>query len=196
MIRHTARILFFICLSVTVIHAQQRFKGGITGGFNFSQIDGDDLIGFNKPGFNAGGYVSAILSDRWQLSMELLYSQQGSKQNPRDGLNAPFDKIALNFVEVPILINFLEWKFHVHTGVSYARLIDAEIIDITGVNVTDNIELNQGILSYIVGVTYFSNEKLGFNFRWFKALNDLQAKEGTNKWLGRSFSLRILYLLN
>ena len=174
----------------------QRFKGGLIAGANFSQIDGDDLAGFHKPGLNAGAYVSAILADRWQLSIEMLFSQQGSKWSSNDGLNTAFDKIALNMVEVPLILNFEEWKFHVQAGASYARLIDSSIISITGEDVSDTIELNSNVFSYVLGVTFFSNDKLGYNFRWFKAFNDLQAQEGTNRWLGRSFSLRVLYLLN
>ncbi len=179
----------------TTLHAQ-RFKGGVIGGFNFSQIDGDNLAGFNKVGLNGGGYVSAILADRWQLSVEMLFSQQGSKLNPRDGFNAAFDKVALNFVEVPVMINFKEWKFHVQAGVSYANLINSELISVTGEDVTDQVPLQSSIFSYVVGVTFFPGEKLGYNFRWFKTFNDLRADEGSNTWLGRSFSLRLLYLFN
>ncbi len=96
--------LLSLILMVTIIdeNKAQRFIGGAIGGFNFSQIDGDELAGFHKFGFNVGGYVSAVLAERWQLSMELLFSQQGSKLSSRDGFNAAFDRIHLNFVEVPL----------------------------------------------------------------------------------------------
>ena len=191
----TVLFLLVFLVGYTALQAQ-RFKGGLIAGGNFSQIDGDDLAGFHKVGISGGGYVAAILADRWQLSIEMLFSQQGSKWSQSDGLSAAFDKIALNFVEVPVLLNFEEWKFHVQAGASYGRLINSSVISITGEDVSESIDLNPNIFSYVIGVTFFSNEKLGYNFRWFKAFNDLQAQEGSNRWLGRSFSLRVLYLFN
>lgn len=174
----------------------QRFIGGITGGMNISQIDGDDLAGYNKVGLIGGGYVSTILSDRWQLSLELLYSQQGSRQSSSDGFYGTFDKIQLNFVEVPVLINFKEWKFHVQGGLSYLRLIDRKLIETTGVDVTDQFPLQEGTFSMIFGLTYFSSEQWGYNFRWTKGIQDLQKGTGNSRWLVKNISFRILYLFN
>ena len=160
---------------------------------NISQIDGDDLAGFHKVGINGGGYVSAVLSDRWQLSIEMLYSQQGSRLSNNDPLSATFDKIQLNFVEVPVLINFLEWKFHVQGGIAYHRLIDSKLIEVTGVDVSDNFPLNEGTLGIIFGATYFPSDRWGYNFRWTKGLQDLQEGTGNPRWVVRNISFRILY---
>ena len=49
----------------------QRFEASVVAGVNLSQLDGDKLNGFHLVGANVGGKVSAILGDRWQLSMEM-----------------------------------------------------------------------------------------------------------------------------
>ncbi|MBK7874113.1 MAG: PorT family protein [Saprospiraceae bacterium] len=182
----------FVLLSANV--QAQRFVGGAVAGFNLSQIDGDLLAGFNKIGVNAGGKVAAVLSDRWQLSLELLYSQQGASRSKSDDLSSSYDKIKLNFVEAPVMINFKEWKFHVSAGVSYARLIDFKVIDFTGLDVSDQQDFNENIFALHLGATYYFNEKVGFEVRWFRALSDLQAQEDSSALLGRSISCRAIYL--
>ena len=142
-------------LFVNWAHAQ-RFKGGIVGGFNFSQIDGDNMVGYNRFGLNGGGYVATVLSDRWLISTELLFSQRGSRLSSTEPINGIFDRIKLDFLEVPVLINFKEWKFHVQAGFSYARLFDTHIIEITGADITDSIDLNEDLVSVVSRLHIFS----------------------------------------
>ncbi|MEL6944126.1 MAG: hypothetical protein AAFO82_15815, partial [Bacteroidota bacterium] len=66
-------LIIFTLLIVSVLQAQQRFKGAVVAGMNVSQIDGDLLFGFNKFGFNGGVQVSTIFTERWEMSVELLY---------------------------------------------------------------------------------------------------------------------------
>lgn len=183
------------CLFLLAANASaQRFQGGLVAGFNLSQVDGDKLAGFNKIGVNAGGKVAAILSERWQLSLELLYAQQGASRTRTDDPASIYDKIRLNFVEVPVMINFKEWKFHVSGGVSYARLINFEVIDFTGFDISDQQTFNENIFSLQLGATYYFNEKAGFEIRWIRALNDLQAEENASSLIGRTISIRGIYL--
>jgi len=182
-----------LLLALSDVQAQ-RFEGGLVGGFNLSQIDGDKLAGFNKFGFIAGGKVGAILSDRWQLSLEMLFSQQGASRTRSDDPSSAFDKIRLNFVEVPVMINFKEWKFHVNAGVSYARLIDFEVIDFTGVDVSEQQDFNENIFSIALGAIYYFNEDFGFEIRWNRALSDLQAQQAASSFIGRTISVKTIYL--
>ncbi len=192
-VRQWQLFLFWMLLTWTTVQAQ-RFEGGLVGGFNLSQLDGDDLAGFNKIGVVAGGKVGAILSERWQLSLELLFSQQGASRTRSDDPASIYDKIRLNFVEAPVMINFREWKFHVSAGVSYARLIDFEVIDFTGVDITNLQDFNENIFSLNLGITYYFQESAGFEVRWIRALNDLQAQENASSLIGRTVSCKVIYL--
>ena len=182
-----------LLLALSDVQAQ-RFEGGLVGGFNLSQIDGDKLAGFNKIGVTAGGKVGAILSDRWQLSLEMLCSEQGASRTRSDDPSSAFDKIRLNFVEVPVMINFKEWKFHVNAGVSYARLIDFEVIDFTGVDVSEQQDFNENVFSIALGAIYYFNEDFGFEIRWNRALSDLQAQQAASSFIGRTISVKTIYL--
>lgn len=194
--RHFAYHIILIALLVTggtTELSAQRFKAGLIGGVNLAQLDGDKLTGFNKIGFNAGARVSAVLHERWQLSIEMLFAQQGSSRTKTDDLSSVYDKIHLNFVEVPVMINFLEWKFHVSAGFSYARLMNFEVIDVVGTDVSDLQNFNADIFSGILGVTYYFNDHIGLNVRWSKYFNDM-AGENDNQLIGRVIGIRGIYM--
>lgn len=184
------------CLLAVAWQVQaQRFEAGLVAGLNLSQIDGDRLAGFNKPGLVAGVKVATILSDRWQVGLEMLFSQQGSSRTRQDDPASAYDKIRLNAVEVPVLLQFKEWKFHIGGGVSYARLIDFQVIDALGGDVTDTQNFNENTFSLVFNGIYYFRENMGFEVRWFRSLNDLQQLTGANSLIGRSLSLKFVYLL-
>ena len=60
-----------LLLLVTVHLAEaQRFQGGLLGGFNASQVEGDNFKGYNKPGILAGGFVQTDLAPAIFAGME------------------------------------------------------------------------------------------------------------------------------
>lgn len=193
MIRKYVSVLLFICLTQWL--AAQRFEGALIGGVTFAQIDGDRLYGFNKFGFNAGGQVAAILAERWQVSMEISFSQRGSARTSNDDPFSIYDQIQLNYVEVPVLVRFLDWKMHFNAGFSYNRLINFNVIDFRGSNITDLQNYREDNIAVVLGATYFANEHWGFDFKWSSSFLDLlgdvnQGIPWREKWL----SLRTLYV--
>ena len=184
-----------LLLSVSVSLSGQTFEGGLVGGFNLAQLDGDKLGGFNKIGLNAGARVSANLSERWALSWQLLYSQQGSSRTRDDDPSSIYDKIRLNFVEAPFLLHFTDWKFELDAGVSYTRLISHKVTDFTGQDISDNQNYRPNSFFAVLGVTFWQNDTIGWNFRWIKAFNNLQADAGNGRFIGRTISLRLYYQL-
>ena len=185
--------LFLISGISTSVHAQT-FRASLIGGFNLAQLDGDDLSGFNKIGVNAGVKVAAILSDRWQLSMEMLFSQQGSHRSRDDVFFSIYDDIRLNMVETPVMISFKDWKFHVSTGFSYGRLISYRAISPTGEDLTDTETYRNDLFFWVVGATYYFREDWGLNVRWSRGIVDLEQREGKTL-LARNLAIRLIYLI-
>ena len=149
-----------LTLTSITLHAQdtgpeRRFEAGVVAGMNLSQIDGDDLTGFNKIGVNVGARVDAILTERWRLSLEMLFAQQGASRHKLDNPASAFDKIRLNLVEAPVMVHFQDWKIQASAGVSYARVINAEVIDYTGEDATESYPLQDNLFSIILGGTFF-----------------------------------------
>lgn len=105
------------------------FYGGLVGGLNFTQVDGDNFAGYHKVGFNVGGKVYARVAERLAASMEILFSQKGSRghkeqfSNTRTYIIRKYD-INLNYAEVPILLNYFDKnRSHFGAGLSYSQLI-------------------------------------------------------------------------
>ena len=188
-------LIFAILLSALPEAARaQRFLGGISGGLNLSQLDGDDLVGFNKPGISVGPFVAVVLSDRWQFGMEMLYSELGSRKTLGDPLSAALDKIAIQAVEVPLLIRFQEWKFLLAGGVSYFRRINSKVMDYTGQDVSDRYLLQDNHISLVLGSAVFLQENWGLDVSWSKSLSNWRADPNANRFIGRHLTLKAFYL--
>jgi hypothetical protein len=138
-------LLFTICILQNV--EAQRFVGSVIFGGNGSQIDGDEVAGYKKFGFNVGGSFMITLDkkQRFFTTIELLYNQKGSYQ--RNSVNYPIRDIdstdlwkidyntpqntrikyynRLDYVEIPVLFHYEDpksgWAFG--AGFSYARLV-------------------------------------------------------------------------
>ncbi|MCB0579001.1 MAG: PorT family protein [Phaeodactylibacter sp.] len=199
-------ILFLLAGELQAQNAgpERRFEAGIVAGMNLSQVDGDDLTGFNKIGVNVGGRVDAILTQRWRLSLEMLYAQQGASRHKLDNPASVFDKIRLNLVEAPVMVHFQDWKIQASAGVSYARVINAEIIDFTGEDATGSYPLKDNLYSIILGGTFFFQENLGINIQWSRWINNLLISDGnepsplpsqqSGRFIGRTVTIRGIYM--
>jgi len=139
---------FIFTLSAAKIHAQEEegggfyieqprvFYGGLVIGANFTQVDGDDYAGYHKIGLNVGGIVYAQLKKHLALSLEILYSQKGSKSSSADPTRAAIINgttyyttnygIDINYAEIPLMINYFDKrKSHAGVGLSYSRLVSS-----------------------------------------------------------------------
>ncbi len=99
-------IVLFACFSACSLSVKaQRFEGGLLGGLNASQVEGDKFSGYHKPGINVGGYVQTDINRSVFLGAELKYSQKGSRKNP-DPKNPEDEKyiMRLGYVDVPFYL--------------------------------------------------------------------------------------------
>ena len=175
-------ISFSFFLAITLF-AQQRFNAGAFIGFNASQIEGDNHIGYNKFGIYGGLKGIARLSEQWDIHAELLISQIGSKSNnvPDNALSRRFKKpvnITLLYGEIPFLIAYKtaptwsgDYILDLMGGFSYGRLIKQNVTetiyslsDATEVRYTDTAkEFNKNSVRLIIGgnLRITSNVSLG-----------------------------------
>lgn len=175
------------------LNAQNRFKASGVLGLNLSQIDGDLLNGFDQPGLHTGMHVSAILNERWELGMELLYNQQGSRRNIYSNSQSIYDNIRLNVVEAPVQILFNEWKFQLGAGLSYARIINSKVIDVSGADITELQNFRDDMINVVLGGTFNFSERWGLNVRWSRSLNNLRQNKADGLFVARSLGIRAVY---
>ncbi|MFO8054339.1 MAG: outer membrane beta-barrel protein [Bacteroidales bacterium] len=117
-----------LSLLFPVILQAQRFDAGLRGGIGASQIGGDDLRGYNKPGLYTGIYTSIDLTDRSRISLEINYIEKGSRKYARpDKEIYKAYKLMLNYVEIPIAYEyFLHENLSFSGGLSYGVLLNRE----------------------------------------------------------------------
>ena len=167
--------VFFI---ITNIKAQ-KFNAGFSGGLVVSDIDGADTRDtdndFHKLGFTAGGVVNTQIAKRTLLQFELNYIQKGSLQPP-DSINNGYFKIALAYVEIPLLLRqqiFFNWKgkkinkIDLEAGVSYGKMIQRTVIGNTNYVISNTSNYyNTNDVSVLVGADYNFTKNILFCFRY------------------------------
>ncbi|MBP5677144.1 MAG: outer membrane beta-barrel protein [Bacteroidales bacterium] len=119
-----ASIGLLLLFSITLPAQAQRIHAFVSAGTTFSQIEGDELKGFNQCGFTAGvGALSAISSDyRWGLSLEALFAQRGSYNKSGDPYNIG---ITLNYIDIPLMVHYQDpyGGMLFGLGLDYGRLV-------------------------------------------------------------------------
>lgn len=189
-------ILIYLGIFLFLIKTEgQQFRGSIVSGLNLAQIDGDLLSGFNQPGLRGGLHLDSRINDRWSMAMELDFSQSGSRRQLTDSPGAVIHKIRLNQVEVPVLVQFTEWKFKVGSGLIYQRLFNYAIKDIAGSDVTKFYSFRNNHLSFLAACTVQFNERWGMMLSWSKSINALQTDNPAIKFRSRIIGIQsIIYL--
>lgn len=160
-----------------------------------SQIDGDDLSGFNSLGFNGGLRVVVVLNDRWRVGPEILFSQSGARERNNEFNISPYSRFRLNTVEVPLMVYFKDWRFTAEAGLAYQRLINYTIEDVGGEDITEDILFRDNLLNIQVGATLYLRPNFGINVRWSKHLTDLEANAGNATFKGRNIVIRGVFVL-
>lgn len=128
------------------VETPRTFYGGLIAGANFCQVDGDYFAGYHKIGINVGGIAYAQLKKHLALSLEILYSQKGSRSTaPREVPNGDIITnygINANYAEVPIMINYFDKRrSHFGAGISYGRLVSSS--EVLTTSPPNNVDLSK-----------------------------------------------------
>lgn len=194
-------VLLVLLFLFTGFLKAQKFGGSLYIGFNASQIDGDRLAGYDKLGFNAGLGSSYNLSDPWQLNIDFLFSQRGSRSKLLADKYEPIRKITLNYLELPVYISYKDWyikdddyyKIQGLVGLSYGRLFSVK----NGLNDPDYDEQNfiKTDVSLLLGSKFFFNKHWGINGRYTRSLNRMYKNpdDGSKSLLGYFLNFGIIY---
>jgi len=187
------------------------FYGGLVAGANFTQVDGDSYYGYHKIGLCAGGIVNAHFSKRVGVSIELLYSQKGSRgvsvyQSPAIGTYIEKYNMNLNYVEVPLVLHVFYKRFDMEAGLSYAQLVRASEWVQADRQVVIDEERNRfdkQDLDYIVGLCYHIYKSWYVDARFQYSIFPVRPPEripygyryGNDGQFNNMFSLRFIYYL-
>lgn len=202
-------LVLSLWLLVAVLPSRaQLFKGEIIGGFNVSQVDGDEVYGFNRLGINAGAGVEIAFSDKWSVSLENLYSEKGSYQKKQfeDSITGEYD-LRLNYLEVPVMLHYNDKdRIKVGLGFSWGRLVKASETE-QGGNVTpyiDSVPFNENDINILADFRFRLYKRLKLDFRYSYSVSKIREREFFNynndTWIRKQynnlFSIRLIYVFN
>jgi hypothetical protein len=160
----------------------QRFSAGMLAGFNASQIDGDDLAGFDKLSLTGGFKATMEFESAFNMNVEFLYSGRGSQPDVFNPEYDPDIEITLKYIELPVYMSLGDWwqeegeyyKVSVHGGLSYARLIDAQTFDYANSS-EESLDLlvpyfTENDLSWLLGINYRWSPRWGVTARYTRGI--------------------------
>jgi hypothetical protein len=157
----------------------QSFGGGVYAGMTTSQINGDNLGGFNLPGANIGFFTDYKINETSSIQMELAFIQKGARELPSDTSN--FYKVRLNYFEIPLLYVFRWKKLSIEVGPGFDFLLSSTE-ESNGLKFESNPPFHDFNVTGILGFNWHFTEKIHVNFRSNNSLDiirDAQSNPGT-----------------
>jgi len=187
-------ILSLIFWGIAFQSHAQAVKGALIGGVNFTQVDGDEIYGFKRVGANVGGAAIIPFTDMWSLTVETIFSMEGSRQKGASGLwndgwledslkvnpyndstwfrvNGAYN-LHLDYVRVPIVVHYNDRNLSLGAGFQYGRLvrIKEKEQDIYNTTVKAEEAYKNNDLSILADIKYRIYGGLFFNARYSYSL--------------------------
>jgi hypothetical protein len=197
-----------IVLLLTFRAEAQIIRGGLIAGLNATQVDGDEVFGYKKYGWNLGATaIIPITKKKWFIGLETVYSQKGSYQHPiySDPAKNGAYKLNLDYVEVPVLLLFEDkGKLTFGAGASWNRLIKVDewengrktLTTLSGPYTRDDFDV-------LLDVRFNVYKRLKFNFRYAYSMIKIRTRtydNGVSTWDRKQYnnllSFRLLYVFN
>ena len=118
-------ILFLLPCSFFCQEKKGAFNLLLTAGVVPAQVHGDAYSGFHKLGAMGGVGVEHVFSEKVRMNLSFIFIQKGAKKNQnleKNDLTAYY--LNLNYLEIPLLLNYTYKKVMLDIGVSAAYLIN------------------------------------------------------------------------
>jgi len=166
----------------------QPFHGGLTAGICASQVDGDSYAGYNKLGFQGGVYVTAELTGLLDARLEIRYASRGAV-NPASKDNTGYYKLALNYIDLPIMAVVRIKKF----GLVEAGLVPGYMFHAGGRKDEGSIDFGsfrKFDLGTLLGAGFQISPKLTVEVRYsysILSIRDLESAGAYYSWFGKLF---------
>lgn len=163
-------LLLLFLLSSTIIFSQNK-RFHLNGGFAISQIDGDNLGGYKKLGYNIGAGFLFKKSETYEIDYSLRLNQRGARENV-------FYNISLNYLDSDLSFNYVHKNFfyaggglgmgilanpdrRITSSISYTRLELFPLVTI-GVKVKENIRIQSRFTRSLLPITVGGLRRDGF----------------------------------
>lgn len=133
MVRPLALFLFLWPICTIDLQGQSNIRAGVSAGMTTSQVAGDNLSGFDQLGATGGGFVTIPVSEKINGGFEILFTQKGSRKNPRPKKGDYTQYILrLNYIEVPVLLSYDLDHFLIEGGPGIGFLVSSREANASG----------------------------------------------------------------
>ena len=174
--KHIAPLTLVLLMLMPLTSRAQRIHAFLSSGMAASQIEGDELKGFNHFGYTGGvGALTALSANgRWGMSVEAAFSQRGAYNNSGDPYSI---KLNLNYVDIPLLVHYQDpyGGMLLGLGVEYSRLVQQphntmKYNDKYFIPDTSDMTFLPNDLSVVADARFTIWRGLQFNLRWQHSL--------------------------
>lgn len=189
---------FVICISILVIFLfsgselfSQPFHGGLIAGFTASQVDGDSYSGYNKPGLQAGVFVSAELLPWLDARMEIKYTSRGAREPAADDNTGSY-LLGLHYIDMPVMAS-LKYR---NIGALELGLIPGYLFKAAGADEAGKlpneylVDFHKFDLGLLIGAEVSITQKFAVNIRYsysIFSIRDLESAGSFYSWFGKIF---------
>lgn len=188
-----AAIAVFALNTVNAQDAKNSKSFGVKGGVNFANIT-DDKDADMKVGFFAGVYGEFMLSEKFSIQPEILYSTQGTKYKENGsnefGSYAVDATFKLDYINVPVMAKYyINDKFSIEAGPYVGFLLKGIVsYDVSVSNENESVsdgdyidlkdQLNTVDFGLGFGAGYKVNSNISLGLRYNIGLTDVEEDAG------------------
>ncbi len=178
-----------LLLSLTILAKAQSADThfGLKAGLNISGLDVKDGVDFDsKAGFHIGGLAHVHLSPHFGIQPEIVYSEQGGKDNNEN------EKWKINYLNFPLLFQYMTGSgFRLQTGPQLGFVVSSKVK--TG-DIEQNIkdDVNRVDVSWSLGASYLFPEAIGIDARYNIGITNVNDAE-IPKVRNRVFQVGLFY---
>ncbi len=198
-------VLLWVLLGCSASLFAQGFGASLLAGANFSQVDGDQLGGYNKLGANLGIQIDRNIKDDWDAAFEIRFSMKGAKKVIDPEAPPTFTlKLSYHYIEVPLLVKYTHYeRFTPYGGVSLGVNVFNQRDENT--IITKEEKLNPTEVGFHLGATYHLTDKIGLDLRHSYSLLSVRdfpivinspTVFGRAGWFNRLFTAGVVYRLD
>lgn len=197
------RLLSLCILLLPMLSQAQYIKTGIIVGMNAAQVDGDDLGGYKRVGINTGVYARIPVAKHFSTTIELLYTQKGSREYPDVKIpNKTTYKLVLDYAEVPVLFQYHDRdRIMAGVGFSLGQLVRFKETrqEITIPYIPDP-PVKRRDYNMFFTASYILARHLDLNIRFSFSVANISLGSSAYNWnqkhINRYISFRLIYNIN
>lgn len=160
-------------------------------GFNFTQVGGDNLAGFNHGGFAGGARITYPINTAWSVGGELLYSHRGSELDTETeiGKDRAWDELSVNYIDIPLIVEYHFYpRAYAYGGLGIGVLLGGDVQGGAG-TVEDNLKSTDYFFQ--LGAGYALTDRLETMLRFQNSIANFSKSDAS---VETGFGERLLWI--